>query len=152
MGKQFYIGPAVWVRIKHRFGARQMEWFMAAMTAAWGAVLLLPAETFTTSPGWVIFRSFWSEEGWGIIMLLLGLVRLFGLYVNGARADVTPWIRISSAMLGFMVWVGICTSFGLSGIISTWLAIYPLFAIAEIVNIIRAGRDVGESEYGKSNT
>lgn len=41
MMSQPYIGPGIWIRVKHRFGARMMEWFYATHTAAWGGVLFL---------------------------------------------------------------------------------------------------------------
>ena len=65
----------VYIRIKHRFGARILEWFLAAVTTLWGMVLLLPAETFA-GRGWIIFRAVAPEEAWGILMFLLGLARL----------------------------------------------------------------------------
>jgi hypothetical protein len=135
--------PALWVRIKHRFGPRFPEWFFGWVTACWGAVLLLPADTFD-SASWIIFAALAPEKWWGTVALSLGVSRIGALIVNGARKDVTPWIRVVSAGCGFMIWVCISTGFALTGNISTWLAIYPSFAIAEIVNVIRAARDVGE--------
>lgn len=137
---------AVWIRIKHRFGPRMTEWLVALQTALWGLVLLLPAETFA-SPAWNMFSSIMSEESWGVLMLFLGLVRLGGLVVNGARKNITPWIRIVSAGFGFLIFVGISFSFTLSGVISTWIAIYPTIALVELANIYRAAHDAGES-YG----
>lgn len=138
-----YPYPALWVRIKQRFGPRFMEWFIAWVTACWGGVLLLPVQTFV-APQWVIFSAIGPEEWWGAIMLLLGITRIGALIVNGTRKEITPWIRVISAGCGFMIWVLITTIFALTGVISTWLAIYPSLAFAEIVNVIRAARDVGE--------
>jgi hypothetical protein len=45
------------------------------------------------------------------------------------------------------VWTGISYSFAQSGVISTWIAIYPIIACVELINIYRAAHDVGES-YG----
>jgi hypothetical protein len=140
----------VYIRIKHRFGPRILEWFVAWVTTLWGAVLLLPAETFKAS-GWMFFRAVAPEEAWGALMLLLGLGRLAGLLVNGSLPVVTPWIRIVAACCGFVVWVGISFGFALAGIVSTWLAIYPSFAIAELINIYRASQDAGESHAGETN-
>lgn len=139
-----YPYPALWVRIKHRFGPRLMEWFIAWMTACWGGVLLLPADTFA-GPAYAIFLAVAPEWWWGAAMLLLGAARIGALIVNGSRKDITPWIRVVSAGCGFMVWVGITTSFALTGVISTWIAIYPSLAVAEIINVVRAARDAGES-------
>lgn len=139
-------GPGIWIRIQHRFGPRMTEWLVAVQTALWGAVLLLPVETFT-GPAWEFFRGIMTEGQLGTAMLFFGLLRLGGLIVNGARKRVTPWIRVISAGFGFMAWVGISYSFAQSGVISTWIAIYPVIACVELLNIWRAAHDVGES-YG----
>jgi hypothetical protein len=135
---------SLYVRIKHRFGPRQMEWFMAVITTLWGAVLLLPNDTFAGS-SWQFFARLWPEQAWGVLMFLLGIARLGGLFVNGARPDVTPWIRVVSAGGGVLLWLLICYGFALTGVISTWLAVYPVFALAELVNIYRAMHDAGEA-------
>ncbi|WLS01762.1 hypothetical protein [Shinella oryzae] len=142
--------PGLWIRITHRFGPRMMEWFMAAHTVVWGWVLLLPDPIFD-QPSWSGFRQiFRDEDGLGWIMVLLGALRFLGLIVNGARKDVTPRIRQWSAAIGCLIWVGISYGYASSGVVSTWLAIYPLFAIAELVNIHRAARDQGGVARGKS--
>lgn len=134
---------ALWVRLRHRFGPRRTEWMLAVITALWGAVLLLPAETFDGAV-YSYFRALFGGEGrLGGLMLCLGLLRLGGLIVNGARRRTTSWIRAVSAGFGFMIFVGISTSFALSGVISTWLAVYPVFALFELVNLHQATHDAG---------
>lgn len=138
-------GPGLWIRIQHRFGPRMTEWILAVITAMWGAVLLLPERTFD-QPAWSGFRIIFGDETLlGFIMLTLGFLRLGGLVVNGARKNVTPWIRVVSASLGFLLFVGITTGYALSGVVSTWLAVYPVFALVELLNIYRAAHDAGES-------
>ena len=135
--------PGLWIRITHRFGPRMTEWFMAAHTIGWGWVLLLSDRIFD-QPSWVGFRQIFHDEdvlGW--IMVTLGALRFAGLIVNGARKNVTPRIRQWSAGIGCLIWVGISYGYASSGVVSTWLAIYPLFAVAELVNIHRAARDQG---------
>lgn len=136
----------IWIRIRHRFGPRMTEWMLAAITALWGAVLLLPADTFD-GPAYSFMRAifFGREDLLGAIMLALGMIRIGGLIVNGARREVTPWIRMVSAAIGFLIFVGISTGFALSGSVSTWLAVYPVFAVIEAVNVFRASHDAGES-------
>jgi len=139
----------LWIRVQTRFGPRQTEWLMAAITLGWGAVLLLPVESMSTS-AWDIMKSLLPEFMWGLIFFILGMARLIGLVINGSRREITPWIRVVSAGIGFLLWIGISTGFALSGVISTWLATYPLYAVAEIANIIRAGNDVGENINGNA--
>jgi hypothetical protein len=145
-----YAGPGIWIRVKHRFGPRMMEWFMALHTIGWGYVLLLPEELFI-QPAWAGFRGlFINEIAMGWIMTGLGVMRLLGLIINGARKDVTPLIRQVSAGVGCLIWAGITYCYASSGVVSTWLAIYPLFAVGELVNIHRAAHDQGETRNGKA--
>lgn len=150
MSGESYAGPGIWIRVKHRFGPRMMEWFMALHTIGWGYVLLLPDRVFD-QPAWAGFRALFIDEdllGW--LMAGLGLMRLVGLVVNGARKDVTPLIRQISAGTGCLIWSGITYCYASSGVVSTWLAIYPLFAIGELVNIHRAAHDQGEARNGRT--
>lgn len=143
-----YFGPGIWIRVKHRFGPRMPEWFMAAHMIMFGYVLLLPSETFN-QPAFASFRQLVPSEtflGWA--MLVVGCLRIMGLVVNGARKAVTPQIRVYSAAAGCMVWAGITYGFFSSDVVSTWLSIYPLFAVNEVVNIYRAAHDQGEARHG----
>jgi hypothetical protein len=91
------------------------------------------------------------QDTLGWIMIFLGVLRIGGLIVNGARKDVTPHIRQASAGLGCIIWFFITYGFASSNVVSTWLAIYPLFAVGELVNIHRAARDQGEARNGQTN-
>lgn len=81
-------------------------------------------------------------------MLLIGCLRIIGLVINGARERVTPQIRQLSAAIGCVIWSGISYGFASSDVASTWLAVYPLFALGELINIHRAARDQGEIRNG----
>ncbi len=145
MNQERYVGMSVWVRVQHRFGPRLPEWMLATIAAGWGGVMLLPARTFD-QPSYQGFRAlFGSEEGLGALMLLVGLICIGGLIVNGARKRVTPWIRVSTAAVRFLVWIGLFAAHALGGIVGVWLVLYPVFAATELVNIYRAARDGGES-------
>jgi hypothetical protein len=151
-----YSGPALWVQITHRFGPRMPEWFMAGHTALFGAVLVLAPGIFL-QPAWGGFLDLFSwmppaavQHWMGLGMLLAGLARIGGLIVNGARKHVTPRIRQVSAGAGCLIWFGITYGFASSDVVSTWLAIYPLFGICELVNIHRAAHDEGETRNGRT--
>ena len=99
-----YSGPGVWIRIQHRFGPRMMEWFMAAHMMLFGCILLLPVQTFN-QPTWVVFRSiFHSEDLLGWIMFFVGILRIVGLIVNGARKNVTPQIDMARDLSAVCGW------------------------------------------------
>ncbi len=138
-----YAGPGIWIRIRHRFGPRMMEWFMAGHMMLFGGVLLYPTETFNQPSFWAFRDLVPSENFLGWLMLLIGCLRIIGLVINGARKNVTPQIRQFSAGIGCVIWTGISYGFASSDVVSTWLAIYPLFAVGELVNIHRAARDQG---------
>lgn len=143
-----YSGVGMWVRIQHRFGPRMMEWFMAFHMIGFGWVLLLPTQTFNL-PQFQTFRDiFPSEPFLGWLMALIGCLRIIGLVINGAKEKVTPQIRQFSAGVGCIIWTGITYGFASSDVVSTWIAIYPLFAVGELVNINRAARDQGEIKNG----
>jgi hypothetical protein len=145
-----HAGPAIWIRVRHRFGPRTGEWLLAGHTVAWGYVLMAAPNLFD-QPAWAGFRAIFGDEtilGW--IMIFLGLLRFGGLVVNGARKDVTPAIRQVSAGIGCLIWVGISYCYASSAVMSTWLAIYPIFAVGEVINIHRAAHDQGETRYGKT--
>lgn len=150
MTEQGHHGPGVWIRIRHRFHTRMTEWQLAVVTFLWGGVLLHPANTFE-QPAFAGFRELFKDEVLlGLVMVFLGLLRLGGLIVNGARQNVTPHIRVASAGIGCMIFLGVTWCYALSGIWSTWLAIYPVFAVIELTNVFRAAHDVGESRNGKA--
>jgi hypothetical protein len=150
MNQTPHAGAGLWISIRHRFGPRMMEWWMALHTALFGLVLIGSPDLFD-QPAWAGFRELnISESVLGWMMMLLGLARIVGLVVNGARKNVTPMIRQVSAGIGCLIWFGIVYGFASSGVISTWLAIYPLFGIGELVNIHRAAHDQGEVRNGSS--
>lgn len=123
---------------------------MAGHLIAFGWVLLLPSQTFN-QPAFTGFNEIVpSEDFLGWIMFVVGCLRIIGLVINGARKNVTPQIRQFSAAAGCMIWLGIACAFASSGVISTWIAIYPLFVIGELINIHRAAHDQGEARNGKT--
>ena len=115
-----------------------------------GYVLLLPPIQFD-QPAWSFFRLVFQDEdllGW--ILVALGVLRFGGLIVNGARKDITPMIRQVSAGIGCMIWAGMSYCYAQSGIVGLWLAIFPVFALGELVNIHRAAHDQGEARNGST--
>lgn len=158
MNKTPYMGPGLWVQITHRFGPRMPEWFMAGHMTLFGVALLV-ADNLFLQPTWSGFQSIFAFTGlppsiiqfWmGICMIVAGLIRFGGLIVNGARKHVTPRIRQISAGVGCLIWFGIVYGFASSDVLSTWLAIYPLFGLNELFNILRAARDEGETRNGRT--
>lgn len=129
---------------------------MSGHIALFGVVLLV-ADGLFLQPTWSGFGNLfpWAspstvQYGMGWVMLLAGVARFGGLIVNGARKHVTPMIRQVSAGVGCLIWFGIVYCFASSDVLSTWIAIYPLFGFNELVNIHRAAHDEGEVRHGKT--
>lgn len=137
---------SVYVRVKARFGTRVAEWMLACVALMWGLCLLLPG--VYDGPTFAYVRHLAPGPLLGGVMAFFGAFRLVGLFVNGARQDVTPWIRVAGAAVGFLAFTLISFSFALTGLIGVWMAIYPIFALFEVVNIARAAHDAGEHRAG----
>lgn len=137
----------LWVSIQHRFGPRRLEWAMSLLMVTIGLSKFWD-DSFS-DPAWEVFRkAFGHEEYLGTVMITLGISRLGGLIVNGARKKVTPKIRQYSAMGSAFVWAGMSYCFWQSGVFSGWEAIYPFFFLFELDNIQQAARD---EEHVKQN-
>lgn len=138
-----YHGPGAWVTISTHVGPRLSEWSGSFHMLLWGYVLL----NFTVFDGkaFIYFEAiFQSQELLGAVLFAFGLFGLVGLVVNGFRHEVTPWVRFARAFVGFWAFLGMTTCFALSGVMSTWLAIYPVLAAAELVNMARTSYDAGK--------
>jgi hypothetical protein len=49
-------GPGLWIRVKHRFGPRMMEWYMGGHMFRFDYVLWFPSKTFN-QPSFLAFRT-----------------------------------------------------------------------------------------------
>lgn len=87
-----------------------MEWLASFQIMLWGLILLRGGDTFDTSPAYNNFKAIASEDFWGVFMFCIGAARIVGLIVNGARQDITPWIRATGAFVGFLVFLTISLS------------------------------------------
>lgn len=132
--------PVFRLRIAHAFRQRRMEWVAAIQCALWGVVLLAPVDTFDGA-AFAVFRNIMAEELWGVLLLLAGAVRLVGLIINGARKRITPWMRLAGAFVGCGIFTMISLCFASSGVISTWIAAWPVLAVVELMNISDTARD-----------
>jgi hypothetical protein len=142
-----YHGPGVWVTVASHFGPRLSEWAGSASMLLLGVVYLFIFGLFD-DPEYIYFKAvFGTQTLPGVVLFLFGFLGLIGLTVNGMRKEVTPWIRYSRAMVGFLLFTGMSTCFALSGVFSVWLAWYPVAAAVELVNMFRTSKDAGES-YG----
>ncbi len=134
----------IWLRFQHRFKQRATEWLSSAQLLWLGIVLIISNSlidrfSFSTVRDIVV-----NETVWGLLLILLGLLRLTGLAVNGARIKVTPWIRLLGAGIGFLVFTLITMGFAVTVPFGTWSAAWPVFAVMELINVFRAAQDTRE--------
>ncbi|BCM83570.1 hypothetical protein [Methylobacterium indicum] len=123
--------------------ARDLEWCAAAMAFAFGLVLALPGNTFSTGAHWLRFAAIMPEGGWAFMMVSLALVRMAALTING-RWRRTPLLRAICAVLGAAVWgyVALLMYAPFAGGIQTGVGVYTVAALADIWSAYRSGRDI----------
>lgn len=143
--RQADMAGGIVLRVAHRFQQRFVEWLAATQIMLAGVVLLDSADTFALSPTYSIFVQYASEDQWGLFLFGVGAMRLLGLLVNGARQDITPWIRAIGAVIGFFTF-----GFFNYAALTTWwttatpglgLAIYGPAMIAEVASFYYSLRD-----------
>lgn len=128
------------VRMPHVFGPRWSEWLGAMSAILAGMGLLHPYDAFANNASFDLFS--WAPDwAWGMLLLTVGLLRLAGLIVNGRRKKATSWIRYVSAFVCFMIFFGFSIGLAGSGVMTTWPGAWPVFAINEFVNMLRASSD-----------
>ena len=136
--------PTMLVRISHAFRQRRSEWVAAVQCVIFGFVLLAPVETFAGA-SFVVFHGIMPETYWGGLIAVVGIVRLAGLIINGARRRITPWMRLGGAILGCGIFTMVSVCFALSGVLSVWLAAWPVLAVVEMMNIQDTARDARQA-------
>lgn len=125
--------------LRTAFRERQSEWAFASMLLLWGAVLLAPTDIFD-GRAYMGLRQIMSEDRWGVLMLIGGALRLLILAGNGAWRPLyyfRAWMSGTTAVVWMMIGLG----FWWSGSMGTWLAIYPVLILFEMLNVFRAAAD-----------
>lgn len=136
-------GPGLWIRLRAEFTPRLSEWMLGITMLLWGTAAIFEYGLFA-QPEYIGFRLIFGDSLLlGLVMTALGIARLVGLLINGVRERVTPWVRVSSAGVGFLIWIGMICAYAMSPLPGVWVAIYPVFASVEVVNVYRGARDAG---------
>lgn len=152
--RPFYVQPGFMTVVGAHFGPRLTEWSGSVSMLILGMVYLTVPDVFNRETYLYINAIFGiisnpigvsAQLFVGVLLFASGLFGLIGLTVNGMRKEVTPWIRVSRAIVGFWVFTGISTCFALTGVYGPWLAWYPVFAVVELVNMFRSSTDAGDA-------
>jgi len=137
-----YVG--IWMRITHRFGPRRSEWLASILSYGFGTQLILTPDIME-GPQWVLFKSIMSPASWGTFLALNGAICLAALFVNGARPNITPKIRMVASALRLFIWAGMWLVFAFGGYIGLWITLYTALFAFEWSNLIEASKDTGQA-------
>lgn len=130
--------------LKLHFPARFPEWLGAGTQAGWGAYLILHPGLFEDDrikALWVGLAAMASQPTWGLAAMLVGIIRAFALFVNGAYVR-TPVIRLVTSFASAFVWTQVIVGFLKSETPNTGLIVYTSLIVADIYSAYRASADV----------
>jgi hypothetical protein len=143
--------------LRRHFPARLPEWTNAFTMFAWGAYILLHPGIFATNPAYEAFvamawtgaegaqRIHLAENAWGLVAVLVGMIRAGALFVNGAYYR-TPVIRVLTSALSAFVWMQIVIGLWHFGQPSTGLVMYSSAVVLDLISAYRAGCDAATAE------
>lgn len=143
-------------QLKYHFPARFPEWMNAGIMASWGAYVLLHQDIFTRPPTSYLFAGLtnWSMAGyepaavWGVLTLVVGLIRACALFVNGAYSR-TPVIRLATSAFSAFVWSQIVIGLWKTGIPNVGLVVYGWLVVIDMASAYRAGLDAAMAEESR---
>lgn len=143
-------------QLKHHFPARFPEWMNSGIMASWGAYVLLHPDVFSNSPSsypmaglesWT-FNGYPTGTVWGIITLVVGIVRACALFVNGAYSR-TPMIRLTASAVSAFVWSQLIIGLLETGISNVNVVVYSWLLIIDVASAYRAGMDTAIAEESR---
>lgn len=108
---------------------KPLEIVVSVQSILWGIWMMLPISTFDSSKVFDVMRFWASENVWGAVICILGLVMLYTTH-TGNRIR-----RKRIAVLSFFMWLMIDTAIWLS-------ASYSTAAITNLIFVVSAGWSV----------
>lgn len=136
---------AIFDRLAESYKAKRLEWFFATILLLFGVVLVLPANTFDSSPSYAVLQWWATEDTWGGWFLLAGTVRLVILIINGAWWR-TAFLRALAAFCSLFFWVSVAAGFLLANP-ATWGGyLFVAVSLFEVSNMKLAAHEAGTLE------
>jgi len=145
--------------VKAHLPERALEWVLAFNMVWWGWKLTDPATQWSNAAAWSFMLSFWSEEAWGWLCVIIGGLRITALIINGTFANTwysaaSPWVRALTAGTGAIVWFMVVLSvtaantsgagiYQLPLILDLWCSLHVFFKTGRASK--RVGRNAGLS-------
>ncbi len=140
----------MWVDLKRHFEARAIEWFNGLFLLAWGAYVILHPGLFNgpTFPVWTGLLQIATQEVWGLVAFVVGVIRTVALFING-QWGLTPLIRVVTSFMSVFVWFWVAVALIRSGIPNTGIVVYSGLMFADMYSAFRAASDAYEAEAMK---
>lgn len=134
----------VWAKLSESYRAKRLEWFFAALLMFLGVWLLLPFETFASSPTYLMMARWADETTWGLAFFAAGWVRLVIIVINGAWWR-TAFFRAVAAFYSLFFWLSLFVGILAANPESLGM-MYGLVFAAEVSNMRLAGKEAGTAE------
>ena len=131
-------------------GARRLDYALALFMIAYGAFVLHPAQSMT-STNYQLLKNWGSEIFWGFAILMVGLIQFAAIYINGGKAW-TPYARIATNYAASIMWVTVAIGIGAVDPWSTGVVNYVMLAVAHVFCAVSAARDAAKraiAHYGR---
>jgi len=91
------------VRFRETFRERMPEWALATGMLGWGLLALAADGLFHKQPFFTPLLDLMTQTEWGILALVVGIIRLTFLVINGAWRP-SAHIRAVGCVMGTMLW------------------------------------------------
>ena len=120
--------------IKHFFVSYDIEYIemMSGMLALfWGIILLLPFDTFSSTPSYFAMQTIAPEIAWGLAVAIGGMAQMISvLFLSNYARKLTAGISI-------FIWWFVAGMFIVSNSISTAVPVYSIIALSSSWSFIR---------------
>lgn len=100
-----------------------IEVLSGLLMLGWGAQLLLPWETFSTSPAYAAMAALMPEPVWGGLLTWIGFTQVGAYLLDHWR------VRLASALGASMAWTFLGVAFGYANLTGTGVVVYPWLAL-----------------------
>ncbi|PZU95589.1 MAG: hypothetical protein DI527_00845 [Chelatococcus sp.] len=140
---------------KH-FPARRSEWMGAVMMFGWGRFVANDGDLFDKAVAYQHMARMADEATWAYWATAIGLIRLAALLINGSFHDrwyskYSPHVRGVMSFFACFLWCQLSLGLFGSGTLPPALAIYPVLAVNDLLNVFSAARDAGKSVKAAAN-
>lgn len=120
------LSERIWLLIVRR-DIDLLEITYGVMMVGWGIQLLLPWETFRSSPGYAILAAIMPESYWGFLLTWVGAMKVGAYLLNQWRA------RLAATLIAVMIWTFLSVAFGFANPYGTGIVIYPTLAFTSAI-------------------